>query len=146
MEDEMNRFRGIGMDGLISFLAFMLSISILWPCCKKAPHLKPGYVSLERCVSEYHDCIRWRDYEGALVFIVPEEKDKFREFSERIEGKLCVEDYKVIKVTRDKENIEADILVKRSYTLLPSVTLKEEKLSQHWVLKGKSWFLTGPPF
>lgn len=131
---------------ITGFCALFVSLLVLGSSCEKAPHLKPGYVSLDECLMVYHEAFRWRDYDAAMEFIVPAERDNFREHVESIKGKISVESYKVVKANLDKEKYKAVVHIKRNYTLLPSVTLREDQFEQEWVLVGKSWYLTGPPF
>ncbi len=133
------------VSGLIILPVFLCVFAASYSC-EKAPHLKPGYVSLEECLVKYHDAIRWRDYDIAMQFIVPVERDNFMEYVESVKGRMMVESYEVVKVDLDNEKFEADVVVKRIGSLLPSVTVKEDELEQHWVLVGKAWYLAGPPF
>jgi hypothetical protein len=140
MEDDMKRNRNGGIHCLVP------AILILVSACAQAPHLRPGYRTLEERVTDYHDAFRWRDYESAVSFIKPDEREGFREYTETIKEKLSVEDYKIVKVSREEKELEAAIVIKRSYTLLPSVTLKEDEFEQHWVFLEDAWYLAGPPF
>ncbi len=130
--------------GCIHYL--VLAVLIMVSACAQAPHLRPGYRTLEERVIDYHDAFRWRDYEAAILFIQPEEREGFREYTEAIEDNLSVEDYKIEKVFREGKEFEAMVTIKRSYTILPSVTLKEDEIEQHWVFLDRAWYLAGPPF
>ena len=126
---------------------FLLALwLVIFSFCKKAPHLKPGYVPPEEIIDRYHSALRWKEYEEAKQYVLPECRAEFDQFVKRMKRKLNIVDYEILEVKLEQDGWVAKSKVKRTYFLMPSIEQKEEVLNQIWKLVKGSWYLSSPPF
>lgn len=114
--------------------------------CKSAPHLSPKYKPIDEVVKLYNDSLRWKDFDTAGLFILPEDQKEFEAFTKLVQKDLNIEDWKIKKITMSEQMDKAEVLIERSYVQLPSIALKQQEVLQHWVWLKNNWYIEGPPF
>jgi hypothetical protein len=127
-------------------LAIFVVSALVAASCSKAPHLRPGYVPPEDIVIQYHDAIRWGDYDAAKLLVAPKAQKAYADFMSKNEGKLNIVEYRISAVDVKDDGYTAVIKIKRNFFLYPSVTSQEIEMVQNWELIGGRWLLSGPPF
>lgn len=95
-------------------------------------------------VNAYHNCYKNKEFSRASTFV--ESPQEFLKSTDAISNDLVILDFEIVNCTFSADGREADVEVVRSYYLLPSVTVKENKFVQKWKFdsKRKDWFLVSP--
>lgn len=95
-------------------------------------------------VNAYHNCYKNKEFSRASTFV--ESPQEFLKSTEAISNDLVILDFEIVNCTFSADGREADVEVVRSYYLLPSVTVRENKFIQKWKFdsKRKDWFLVSP--
>lgn len=136
-------------------VASALALALLLAGCSAA---KPNPADrLKEAVEAYNHAFRWKNYERAAMFIPSDIRSAFVSAYADDESALQVEDYSIRKVDWEGENA-ATVSVHIRYLLLPSVTVQQQTLIQHWQDIDGNWILeteensikqlkeTAPPF
>ena len=130
----------------IFLLIIMLESLIFIISCARAPHLKPGYLPPQEIVERYHSALRWRNYESARQYVLPELYPDFDRFIQSIKDTLNISDFQIISLKLEEGGYQAQVQVRRNYYLLNSLKNQEETLTQTWKLVNGMWYLSAPPF
>ena len=96
--------------------------------------------ALQESVEAYNDAYRWKNYERASLFRPADVRAAFLATYEEDDKSLHVEDYQILKAEVISETA-ARIVVRLRFMQLPSVTLENRKLVQHWHKVGGRWIL-----
>ena len=118
-------------------LLTFISLFLLNGCAKK----KQAKL-LQLRVTQYNDLIRWREYDKAVDFV--QDKEKFMAEMERKGNDYQVIDYSVSEIKHELGDTKAFAIIEREYHVLPSVTIKNEKITQVWEFTNKNWYLVSP--
>lgn len=121
---------------------FILLIFIGWALAAGCAHQRKQ--SLIYRVNAYHNCYKNKEFSRASAFV--ESPQEFLKSTETISSDLVILDFEIVNYTFSTDGREADVEVVRSYYLLPSVTVRENKFIQKWKFdsKRKDWFLVSP--
>ncbi len=95
---------------------------------------------LRRSVKAYNEAYRWKNFERAAAFLPRDVRLAFLSAYEDDEKSLHIDDYQIMQVRLQSEDA-AEVEVRVSYTLLPSVTVQTRRVTQHWHRIGKQWIL-----
>lgn len=95
---------------------------------------------LQEAVEGYNHAFRWKNYERAAQFVPRDLRSAFLAAYQDDESSLQVEDFQVRQVDMLTDKA-ASVSVKVSYLMLPSVTVKQAVLVQHWADVNGSWIL-----
>lgn len=95
---------------------------------------------LQESVEAYNHAFRWKNYERASLYLPNDQRSPFLAAYEDDESSLQVEDYAIrqLDVLSDKA---ATVSIKVSYLMLPSVTVQQATLVQHWAEVNGAWIL-----
>ena len=95
---------------------------------------------LQEAVEAYNDAYRWKNYERAALFLPVDTRGAFLASYEEDDKSLHVEGHQVLQA--DLLGAEAaKVTVRVTYMELPSVTLENRTLIQHWHKVGGRWLL-----
>ncbi len=135
------------MKWLKIFLSLLILKSLICiVSCAKSPHLKPGYIPPGEIIERYHSALRWRDYERARQYILPELYPDFDQFVQSIKDQLDITEFQIISLELEEDGYQAQVQVRRNYYLLSSLKNQEQVLTQTWKLIEGRWYLSAPPF
>lgn len=101
---------------------------------------KSAVERLQEAVEGYNHAFRWKNYERAAQFLPQAQRPAFLAAYEDDESSLQVEDYTVRQADMLSDKA-ATVSIKVSYLLLPSVTVKQATLVQHWAEVNGAWTL-----
>ncbi len=101
---------------------------------------KSAVERLQEAVEGYNHAFRWKNYERASQFLPQAQRPAFLAAYEDDESSLQVEDYTVRQADMLSDKA-ATVSIKVSYLLLPSVTVKQATLVQHWAEVNGAWTL-----
>lgn len=133
------------MKNLHLWLIPALSALVLSACASNRYLALQGQ-SLEERVNKFNDLYRWREYDTAANYLLPSLRQDFLAVTESFRQDLNVEDYVVKDIRLDEEGRSAKVVVSRSFFKMPSVSLQQEEITQHWVRAAGEWYLSGPPY
>ncbi|OGP60227.1 MAG: hypothetical protein A2V67_18715 [Deltaproteobacteria bacterium RBG_13_61_14] len=122
-----------------------LSVLVLSACASNRYLALQGQ-SLEERVNKYNDLYRWREYDSAANYLLPSVRRDFLAVIDSYRHDLNVEDYVIKDIHLDEEGRNATVVVARSFFKMPSVSLQQEEITQHWVRAVGEWYLSGPPY
>ena len=89
---------------------------------------------LHAAVNDYNRYLRWQEWERASDFIRDTERLAFREGFYEIEEDFRITEFEIRDTDVEEENARsADVVVLYRYYLLPSVTEKKVRVTQHWI-------------
>ena len=121
-----------------SITVLSLLLSVLLVGCKT-----PGQSDAEKLrksIDEYNRAYRWKAYQTAAGYLPGDIRTAFVSTYESLKNDLDIRHYQIIALDRRSEK-EALVQVRYRYVLLPSVTVEEKTVSQHWRLISGSWIL-----
>lgn len=128
-----------------------LPLVALGPGCSTLGYVpEPGYEELERSVDAFTKFLRWKQYAKAKLFVVPNRERAFVKFTQSVENVLDITEFSVDDVTIDEADdkaglrTEGHVLVRLSYTLLPSNVYHVKVIEQVWIAKDGQWMLEFP--
>ena len=95
---------------------------------------------LDEAIEGYNHAFRWKNYERAGAYLPSDVRVGFVATYEEDEKSLHVEDYRVMKVNLESEDV-ATVWIRVRYMLLPDVVVKNQTLTQHWARVNEEWRL-----
>jgi len=95
---------------------------------------------LNETVEAYNHAYRWKNYETAVLLLIPDLREGYLAAYEEDESSLQIEDYKIQKLNLKSED-QAVAKIRTRYMLLPSVSVKRVTLIQHWVQIEDQWLM-----
>ena len=101
---------------------------------------KDNMDTLRRSVKGYNEAYRWKNFERAAAYLPEDVRMSFIATYEDDEKSLHVEDYQVLQVKVHDENT-ADVQVRVTYMMLPSVVVQRRRVTQHWHRVAGQWLL-----
>ncbi len=127
---------------------FFLAAILIFACgaCSNAPHLKLGYQPPEEAADRYQDALRWKDFDSARALMAPEALAQFDSFVKDNSTIFNILEHTIIGANISQGGYLAQVKIRRSFYLSPSVNPREEELIQTWKLINGRWLLAGPPF
>lgn len=107
--------------------------------------------ALAPTVDAFHKRIRWKDYQFASRYVVPERRQDFeQQVREREDERdLDISDYDIQGVELLEEGRRARVTSRLRWTRLPSLSEKQESVTSDFVFREGHWLLekqTGGPF
>ena len=116
-------------------------------CADKQADLASRQAELLDRLTKYHECVQWRDYETAALFVVLEKRPYFLTYAKSLPSGYTISDFLIKQVQMSPEADRAAAVVSRSFIRPPSITLQSEEILQEWVANEDGvWFLSGPPY
>lgn len=97
-------------------------------------------------VQQYHECLYWKEYERASLFVAPERRMEFLAFVEQSRQGYTLDNFSIKDVQISPSGDTAAVVVKRSFVLSSSPSPQMEEITQPWVLLKGEWFVAGPPY
>ena len=95
---------------------------------------------LRRSVKAYNEAYRWKNFERAASYLPADLRLAFIATYEEDEKSLHIEDYQILQV-RVVSETAAKVEVRVTYMMLPSVVVKNRRMTQHWHKVGQRWTL-----
>ena len=135
--EDMRKYLPLGVLFLVA--------AVLAPACGSLK-LRSQQNNLDERVTNYHDSYRWRDYESAGELVQPSVRRDFMAAAEALRNDLNVTDYQIKRISLAESGREATVVVTRSFFKMPSVSVQQQELRQHWILVQGNWYLAGPPY
>lgn len=99
-----------------------------------------AFDELQAAVDGYNSAYRWKNYERAASYLPNDLRAAFIASYEDDEKSLHVEGYRLLRVDFDGENA-ATVHVRVRYMLLPSISVENRTLVQHWHKVNDVWIL-----
>ena len=96
--------------------------------------------SLRRSVKAYNEAYRWKNFERASAYLPEDLRMSFLAAYEEDEKSLHIEGYQVMQVRMVDERA-ADVEIRVTYMMLPSVVVQNRRMTQHWHRIGGRWTL-----
>lgn len=94
-------------------------------------------LSLIDTSSGFNESMRWKDFEGASIYMKPDiARDFLGTFVE--DDDLFVVDSRTVRVVPGNDEKEVDVIYEMSYYRLPSTSIKKWRWQQRWVEEKKS--------
>jgi len=97
-------------------------------------------------VQAYNECFRWREFEKAAQYVVPEKRGDFLTAMETLRTGFSLDGFQVREIVVGPSGEEAVVKVRRTFVRAPSVDLQSVELTQKWVLRDGVWFLESGPY
>ncbi|MEO1338973.1 MAG: hypothetical protein AAFV29_25240, partial [Myxococcota bacterium] len=126
-------------QGCLVLLAAMLGVATAAGCAGSATS-GDKLETLRRSVKAYNEAYRWKNFERAASFLPRDLRMSFVATYEEDEKSLHIEDYQILQVRVLNEKA-ADVEVRVIYMMLPSVVVKNRRMTQHWRKIGARWTL-----
>lgn len=110
-----------------------------------------GAEGLRTTADLFHHRVRWKDYGGAALLIVPERRAAFEEGRRLMKDDrdLHIADYELTELTLSADGLEARVVSRLSWHRLPSLSQHDDTVVSEFVWRDGAWFLsrqTGGPF
>lgn len=134
------------MERRIILMALALPLIMTAGCPDKNANPRARQAELRERVDQYYESFSWREFDRAMYLVVPERRSEFMAFSQPLKRGFTLEDYAIMEILLSPSQERATVVVRRSYVMYPSVTLKTEEITQEWVTRDGEWYLSGPPF
>lgn len=126
-------------------IAALLLASSLGVCASGCATAQTKREELGRAVKAYSQFIRWKKYDGAVAFRLPEEQAEFMARYSAAEDDLHVESIETRSVTflpqEDNQPLQANVVVVAHAYLLPSTVLEKVLMQQTWEYREGRWVL-----
>ena len=119
---------------------------LVFGCADREAKIARSKIQLIEQVDQYHDSFFWHDYNRASLFVAPEMRSDFLDFSKDLRRGFTLEEFTIKEVQMSPTGERAAVVVERSCATAPSVTLQSQELTQEWVLRDGAWYLAGPPY
>jgi len=123
-----------GRSHRIGVLGLVLASACATTTSKSAVEL------LQESVEAYNHAFRWKNYERAAQYLPQAQRAGFLAAYEDDESSLQVEDFTVRSVEVLSEKA-ATVSIKVSYLMLPSTSVQQSTLVQHWAEVNGAWVL-----
>lgn len=95
---------------------------------------------INEAIEAYNHAYRWKNYDTAVLLLVPDLREGFLAAYEEDDSSLQVETYRIQKLELTSAE-QAVAKIRMRYMLLPSVVLKRVTLVQHWTQINGQWLL-----
>lgn len=123
------------MNRSIAFCAVLLAAG-----CSASTSGSDELESLRRSVTAYNEAYRWKNFERAASFLPEDLRLAFIAAYEEDAKSLHIEGYKILQVKMLSEEA-ANVQIRVTYLMLPSVVVQNRRLTQHWHKVGDAWVL-----
>jgi hypothetical protein len=102
---------------------------------------KMNPADLKLAVTTFNDAIRWRDYQTALPWIVPQQQEVFWKQTDDIQERLRVVDYEIIRVDFNERAAIGTVDLRYRVYYLTDPRLQVKTLHQKWRYEAaqKNW-------
>jgi hypothetical protein len=94
---------------------------------------------LQSAVDGYNSAYRWKNFERAASYLPNDMRAAFIAAYEEDDHSLHVETFQILKVDLTEDS--ATVVVRMRYMELPSITLENRTLTQHWHKVNDVWIL-----
>lgn len=110
-----------------------------------------GAEGAQKAADLFHHRIRWKDFGGAALLIVPEKRTAFEEGRRllRDDRDLSVADYQLDEIQLGADQLSARLISRIVWYRLPSVTSHEDTVVTDLVWRDGAWLIArqeGGPF
>ncbi|MBX5483792.1 MAG: hypothetical protein IRZ16_18370 [Myxococcaceae bacterium] len=107
--------------------------------------------SARRTADLFHHRIRWKDYGGASLLLVPEKREAFEEARRLLNDSrdLTISDYQLDELQLVEGGTAARVVSKIFWYRLPSVSAREDTVVTDFVYRDGTWMIArqvGGPF
>lgn len=118
--------------------------------CAHTPR-SSGAEGVKSTAERFHHRVRWKDYGGAALIVVPEKRPRFDEAREALNDArdLNVADYELLEIELSPDTLSARVVSRMSWLRLPSVSTHDDTVVSEFVWRDGAWMLarqTGGPF
>jgi len=110
-----------------------------------------GVEGLRHAAELFHHRVRWKDYGGAALLVVPERRDAFEEGRRVLKDdrELNISDYELTDLQLSADGLTGRVASKVSWYRLPSLSQHDDTVVSEFVWRDGAWLLerqTGGPF
>lgn len=95
---------------------------------------------LHDSVEAYNHAFRWKAYDRAATYRLPEERTAFIAVYDDDQSSLQIEDYRVVRVNVIEDR-SAEVTVRVRFLMLPSTVVQRSTIVQYWHKIGGNWLL-----
>lgn len=129
---------------LLALIALSLS------ACAHGPR-SSGADGAHKVADLFHHRVRWKDFGGAALLVVPEKREAFEQARQLLkdERDLTVADYQLDEIQVSPDQLSARLVSRVSWYRLPSVSAHEDTVVTELVWHEGAWLIarqTGGPF
>jgi len=124
----------------------VLLVCLLLLACGLAARPRKEFQSVFR---DYSERLRWRDYKAVAIYFGEAERRDFLDRFSALDG-LNIVDVQLESADFGEQDNRVVTTTRVEYYLLPSLTVKKQRLRQEWVYQGAdryhpgTWRLDGP--
>jgi len=123
---------------VIMICAALLLAAIVMGCAGRRKSLLP------KRVATYHEAYKWKNFHRAAAYV--SDAEAFSKKIGKADGRTEVVEFEIMSIRINEKGTEALVAIRRTYTIIPSVTVHSQILEQKWKFdrKKKDWFLVTP--
>jgi hypothetical protein len=112
---------------------FFLLLALMFGCASLgSSNRKLNSEDFKAAVTTFNDAIRWRDYQKALLWIVPQQREIFWKQTDDIQERLRVIDYEIIRVDFNERTAIGTVDLRYRVYYLTDPRLQVKTLHQKW--------------
>lgn len=119
--------------------ALLLGFGVSLMACQSLA-TKDSLLRLQESIDGYNHAYRWKNYARAAAYLPNDLRAAFIATYEEDDKSLHVESYQVLKIHMEGKNA-AKVTVRVRYMLLPSVTVENRTVTQHWAKVEEKWLI-----
>jgi hypothetical protein len=117
----------------IAAISMLLSILMLASGCVSAiTDRKLNDEGLREAVTIFNDAIRWRDYQQALVWVPPQQRDVFWKQTDAVQDNLRIVDYQILRLDFSERTTIGSTDLRYRYYSLTNPRIESVTLHQKW--------------
>ena len=127
----------------------LLGVALLLSCAHA--RIQGDADAARKTADLFHHRVRWRDFGGATLLLVPEKRAAFDEARRTLndERDLSISDYQLDELQLAESGTEARVVSRMSWYRLPSVSTHEDTVVTELVYQNGAWLISrqqGGPF